>query len=92
MVQLDVIGVSDSDPQGAEGSGPITSKHLDISGEGNTGAFDILVPVNEGIRLSAMCDNDGDGSITDKGEDLLSAPSRLGVVSKDISDVSLVLL
>ena len=86
-LRLDAIGTEDlgAPKDGGELKGPITSKMLSQSG-----AFSIVVPRNSSVNLSALCDADKNKKIT-ADVDRLSLGARLGIIEKDLSDVSLVL-
>jgi hypothetical protein len=71
--------------EGGEISGPITTLNLDAPGE-----FTILVPKGSSIQLTALCDGNRDGKITES-DDKLSMGSRIGKVDEATGGVELAL-
>ena len=83
-LRLDVLSLTDS-PADAQTKGPLTGKDLDEAGE-----FAIAVPKGSSVSLTALCDDNNDGKITEK-DDKLSSGARIGSISEDKDNVELVL-
>ena len=85
-VRIDVIdGSLAGAPPSPDGQvpGPLTTLNMD-----GVGSFSVAVPKGKPINLSALCDNDKDGKITNS-VDALSLGAQLGELSADQGDVSL---
>ena len=82
--RLDVLSLTDS-PADAQTKGPLTGKDLEEAGE-----FTIAVPKGSSVSLTALCDDNKDGKITEK-DDKLSSGARIGSISEDKDNVELVL-
>ena len=83
-LRLDVLSLTDS-PADAQTKGPLTGKDLEEAGE-----FTIAVPKGSSVSLTALCDDNKDGKITEK-DDKLSSGARIGSISEDKDNVELVL-
>ena len=85
-IRIDVIdGSLAGAPPSPDGKvpGPLTTLTMEATGE-----FSAAVPKGKPINLSALCDNDKDGKISN-GTDSLSLGAQLGEISADQDGVSL---
>ncbi|MFT5684897.1 MAG: hypothetical protein ACI8RZ_005842 [Myxococcota bacterium] len=85
-IRIDVIdGSLAGAPPSPDGQipGPLTTLAMDA-----IGAFSVVVPKGKPVNLSALCDNDKDGKITNS-VDALSLGAQLGEISGDQDGVSL---
>ena len=85
-IRIDIIdGSLAGAPPSPDGQipGPLTTLDMEA-----VGAFSVAVPKGKPINLSALCDNDKDGKITNS-VDALSLGAQLGEISGDQDGVSL---
>ena len=85
-IRIDIIdGSLAGAPPSPDGQipGPLTTLDMEA-----VGAFSVVVPKGKPINLSALCDNDKDGKITNS-VDALSLGAQLGEISGDQDGVSL---